>query len=188
VGGRKVELRSTRGALRAGLALVPEERRGDGIFGVLSIRANIPLMRMGEILQHGMISSGKEKGLADRYISKLSVAARSREQRVALLSGGNQQKVVIAKCLNRESEILLMDEPTRGVDVGAKHEIHEIIRALAGEGKSIVVFSSELPEVLHLCDRIALMHDGALVEMLPNAPGISSDHIMAVVAGGRARA
>jgi ABC-type sugar transport system ATPase subunit len=188
VRGRKVDLRSTRGALAAGLALVPEERRADGIFGVLSIRANIPMMRMGAILQYGMISGGREKSLADRYISKLSVAARSRDQRVALLSGGNQQKVVIAKCLNRESDILLMDEPTRGVDVGAKHEIHGIIRALANEGKSIVVFSSELPEILHLCDRIALMHDGALVEVLPNEPGISSDHIMAVVAGGRARA
>jgi ribose transport system ATP-binding protein len=164
--------------------MVPEERRADGIFGVLSIRANVPMMRMGAILQYGMISSSSEKSLADHYISKLSVAARSREQRVALLSGGNQQKVVIAKCLNRDSEILLMDEPTRGVDVGAKHEIHDIIRGLANEGKSIVVFSSELPEVLHLCDRVALMHDGAVMEILSNGPGVSSDHVMAVVAGG----
>ena len=185
VRGMASELRNTRGALAAGFSMVPEERRADGIFGMLSIRANIPMMRMRAILQNGLISRGRENRLADQYIGKLSVAARDREQRVAFLSGGNQQKVVIAKCLNRDSEILLMDEPTRGVDVGAKHEIHDIIRGLAREGKSIVVFSSELPEILHLCDRIALMHEGTLREILSNGSGISSDHIMAVVAGGK---
>jgi ribose transport system ATP-binding protein len=105
---------------------------------------------------------------------------------VALLSGGNQQKVVISKCLNREAEILLMDEPTRGVDVGAKHEIHEIIRSLASKGRGIIVFTSEMPEVLHLCDRIVLMHEGQVGEIVANgSPVANSDHIMSVVAGGR---
>ena len=102
-----------------------------------------------------------------------------------LLSGGNQQKVVISKCLNRESDILLMDEPTRGVDVGAKQEIHDIIRELANEGKGIIVFSSELPEILHLCDRIVLMYDGTVRAVLKNGEDVDSDHIMAVVAGGK---
>jgi len=96
--------------------------------------------------------------------------------------------VVIAKCLNREGDILLMDEPTRGVDVGAKHEIHEIIRGLANEGKGIIVFSSELPEILHLCDRIVLMHEGTVREVMENGAGADSDRIMAIVAGGKVRA
>lgn len=117
---------------------------------------------------------------------QMSVAARNREQRVAFLSGGNQQKIVISKCLNREGDILLMDEPTRGVDVGAKREIHDIIRSLANEGKGIIVFSSELPEIEHLCDRIVLMHEGTAREIVPNGKDLDSDYIMTVVAGGEA--
>ena len=143
------------------------------------------MMRMSSILQGGLISTSKEKRLADHYIARMSVAARDRDQKVAFLSGGNQQKVVISKCLNREGDILLMDEPTRGVDVGAKNEIHDIIRGLAGEGKGIIVFSSELPEIFHLCDRIVLMHDGMAREIVNNGEGIDSDHIMAVIAGGK---
>jgi len=140
---------------------------------------------MGSVLQNGLINRVRERRLADGYMRKLSVAARDREQKVAFLSGGNQQKVVIAKCLNREGGILLMDEPTRGVDVGAKHEIHDIIRGLANEGKGIIVFSSELPEILHLCDRIVLMHEGSIRKILTNGDDVDSDRIMAVVAGGK---
>jgi ABC-type sugar transport system ATPase subunit len=183
--GKPARLRTVRSALAAGFSMVPEERRADGIFATLSIRANIPMMRMSSILQGGLISTSKEKRLADHYMARMSVAARDRDQKVAFLSGGNQQKVVISKCLNREGDILLMDEPTRGVDVGAKNEIHDIIRGLAGEGKGIIVFSSELPEILHLCDRIVLMHDGMAREIVNNGEGIDSDHIMAVIAGGK---
>jgi ABC-type sugar transport system ATPase subunit len=186
--GIEADYRNTRGALAAGFSMVPEERRVDGIFGALSVKSNIPMMRMQSILANGLISRSRENRLADMYIGKLSVAARDREQKVAFLSGGNQQKVVIAKCLNREGELLLMDEPTRGVDVGAKHEIHDIIRGLANEGKGIIVFSSELPEILHLCDRIALMHEGMVREILSNGDAVDSDHIMAVVAGGKVNA
>lgn len=183
--GKPAGLRTVRSALAAGFSMVPEERRADGIFATLSIRANIPMMRMSSILRGGLISTAKEKRLADHYIARMSVAARDRDQKVAFLSGGNQQKVVISKCLNREGSILLMDEPTRGVDVGAKHEIHDIIRALANEGKGIIVFSSELPEILHLCDRIVLMHDGMVREIVNNGESVNSDHIMAVIAGGK---
>jgi len=183
--GKRRRFERVQDAVAAGLAMVPEERRGDGIFSKLSIRANVPMMRMSSVLHNGLISNGRERRLADGYMKKLSVAARDREQKVAFLSGGNQQKVVIAKCLNREGGILLMDEPTRGVDVGAKHEIHDIIRGLAGEGKGIIVFSSELPEILHLCDRIVLMHEGSVREIVRNGEGVESDRIMAVVAGGR---
>ncbi len=185
VRGRAVQARGVRSALALGFSMVPEERRADGIFGKLSIRANIPMMRMGSILAGGLISGAREKRLADEYIRRMSIVARDRDQKVAYLSGGNQQKVVISKCLNREGDILLMDEPTRGVDVGAKHEIHEIIRSLANEGKGILVFSSELPEILHLCDRIVLMHEGSVREVVANGEGVKSDHIMAVIAGGK---
>ncbi|GAK50462.1 ABC transporter-like protein [Candidatus Moduliflexus flocculans] len=182
--GTPATFRTVRGALQAGCAMIPEERRADGIFGKLSVRANIPLMRMKSILTYGLLNRKKENLLADEYITKMSIAVRDREHKVALLSGGNQQKVVIAKCLNRDSHILLMDEPTRGVDVGAKQEIHNIIRDLAKQGKGIIVFSSELPEIVHLCDRIVLMHEGAVREIMTNRVDIDNDHIMAVVAGG----
>ena len=164
--------------------MVPEERRVDGIFGQLSIRANIPMMRMDSVLNSGLISRIKENKLADKFMKMMSVAAKDREQSVAFLSGGNQQKVVIAKCLNRDADIIMLDEPTRGVDVGAKEEIHDIIRDLANEGKSIIVFSSELPEITNLCDRIVLMHDGSIGEIMKNKKDIDIDHIMSVVAGG----
>ncbi len=185
--GKTCRFNSVRGALQAGFSMVPEERRGDGIFGILSIRANIPMMRIGSILKNGLINRKKERALADHYITTMSIASKDREQNVALLSGGNQQKVVISKCLNREGDILLMDEPTRGVDVGAKQEIHNIIRTLANTGKGVIVFSSELPEIVHLCDRIVLMHEGAVGDIMRNSPDIDSDHIMAVIAEGEAQ-
>ncbi len=184
VNGEKAEYNNVIGALDAGFAMVPEERRVDGIFGQLSIRANVPLMRMESVLNSGLISRIKENKLADKFMNMMSVAAKDREQAVAFLSGGNQQKVVIAKCLNRDADIIMLDEPTRGVDVGAKEEIHGIIRDLANEGKSIIVFSSELPEITNLCDRIVLMHDGKVGEIMKNQKDVDVDHIMSVVAGG----
>jgi len=103
---------------------------------------------------------------------------------VAYLSGGNQQKVVVAKCLNAQSRILLLDEPTRGIDVGAKEEIHNIIRRLSKEGTSIIVFSSELPEIVNLCDRIVLMYEGRIKTILPNSENINTENIIHIVASG----
>ena len=183
INGKLANFKSVRDAVKSGLALVPEERREEGIFGLLGIRENIPLMNLKNIIKNGLVNRIKENQLADRYIKMFSIAARDRNHQLALLSGGNQQKVVISKCLNRESDILLMDEPTRGVDVGAKVEIHNIIRELANQGKSIIVFSSELQEIVNLCDRIVLMYDGAVRKTLDNGDDISMDHIMEVVAG-----
>jgi ABC-type sugar transport system ATPase subunit len=187
VKGEKAGYKKIRGALKTGFTMIPEERRADGIFGKLSIRSNIPMMRMKSVLKNGLISRSKENKLADGYIKSMSIAAGDREKKVAFLSGGNQQKVVISKCLNRESDILLMDEPTKGVDVGAKQEIHDITRNLANRGKGIIVFSSELPEILHLCDRIILMHEGEVRQTIKNGGDVNSDRIMAIVAGGDAR-
>lgn len=183
VKGKQVELNSVRKALKAGIALVPEERREAGIFGLLSIRQNIPLMNMKTILRNGLVSRAAENNLADHYINAMSIASNNREQPVGLLSGGNQQKVVIGKCLNRDSDIIMMDEPSRGVDIGGKLEIHEIVRELANSGKSVIIFTSELQEVLQLCDRVVLMYDGQAREIIQNGDDVDADFIMNVVSG-----
>jgi ABC-type sugar transport system ATPase subunit len=184
INGKESRSGNVRGAIKDGITMIPEERRADGIFGVLSIRENIPIMKMANVVRNRVISRFKERNLAQGYIQKLRVAARNEEQSVSFLSGGNQQKVVIAKCLNSESNIFLMDEPTRGVDVGAKEEIHNIIRELSKEGRSIIVFSSELPEIVNLCDRIILMYEGAIREVLKNHKDIDSEEIMHIITGG----
>ena len=188
VKGKTVRLRRVGDALKHGIAMIPEERRQDGILGKLSIKNNIPMMKIKSILKNGVISRPKENLLADHYIKMLSVAARDREQKVAFLSGGNQQKVVISKCLNRESDVLLMDEPTRGIDVGAKLEIHNITRNLANQGKGVIVFSSELPEILHLCDRIVFMNSGRVSTIVRNGNNLDNDQIMKIIARGEQRA
>jgi len=182
--GKTARYKRVRDALKNGIAMIPEERREDGIFGKLSIKNNIPMMKIKSILKNGIISRPKENKIADDYIKMLSIAARDREQKVAFLSGGNQQKVVISKCLNRESDVLLMDEPTRGIDVGAKLEIHDIARNLANQGKGVIVFSSELPEILHLCDRIVFMNNGRVSAIIKNGKTIDNDQIMRIIAEG----
>ncbi|OHE63085.1 MAG: hypothetical protein A2Z99_00480 [Treponema sp. GWB1_62_6] len=185
---KPMKIKNVAWALRAGITLIPEERRIAGIFGQLSIRANVPIMRMRKVMKNGVINRNKENQLADGFIKNMSLATTSREKVVGFLSGGNQQKVVIAKCLNRESDILLMDEPTRGIDVGAKQEIHDIIRELANKGKGVIVFSSELPEIMQLCDRIVLMYEGSVRTVLKNGGNLDSDRVMALVAGGEVTA
>jgi ribose transport system ATP-binding protein len=180
--GKTARYKRVRDALKNGIAMIPEERREDGIFGKLSIKNNIPMMKIKSILKNGIISRPKENKIADDYIKMLSIVARDREQKVAFLSGGNQQKVVISKCLNRESDVLLMDEPTRGIDVGAKLEIHDITRNLANQGKGVIVFSSELPEILHLCDRIVFMNNGRVSATIKNGKNIDNDQIMKIIA------
>jgi len=138
---------------------------------------------MKTIAPAGITSRRREKSLARGFIEKVRIVARDEEQKVALLSGGNQQKVVFAKCLNARSRILLLDEPTRGIDVGAKEEIHNIVRELARGGTSVIVFSSELPEILNLCDRIILLYQGRIKRILTNGSDIDTERIMHVVTG-----
>ncbi len=184
VDGKKVNIDKPAIAIRTGIAMVPEERRTEGLFTKLSIKENIPLMNIRTISKNGIFSRKKERLLARKYIDKVKIVARDEDQNVAKLSGGNQQKVVLSKCLNAESDILLMDEPTRGIDVGAKEEIHNLIRELSHAGKSVIVFSSELPEVLNLCDRIILLYEGRIKEIIENGDEIDSERIMHIVTGG----
>lgn len=171
-------------AIEAGIAFVPEERRTQGLFTLLTIRRNIPVMNMKKIANGGIISTAKEKDAASEYIEKLNIKTDTMEKETAKLSGGNQQKVVFSKCLFADAELLLLDEPTRGIDVGAKAEIYQIIRDLAKEGKSIMLFSSELPEILNSCDRIYLLYEGELRSELVNGEDIDAQRIIHICTGG----
>ena len=167
-----------------GIALVPEERRTQGIFGLLTIKYNIPVMRMKDIASNGVINSIKERDAANKYVEDLSISTNTIEKDAALLSGGNQQKTVFAKCLFAQADLLILDEPTRGIDVGAKSEIYSIIRQLSKEGNSIMIFSSELPEIVSICDRIYLLYDGAMKAEIKNDENLSSEQIVNIVTGG----
>ncbi len=168
IGGRLARFSLPRDSLRRGIAMIPEERLSEGIIPKLPIRSNITISNLRKLATLGVVNARRERQTAEKYARLMNIKAHSVEQRVATLSGGNQQKVVVSKCLNAESSILIMDEPTRGIDVGAKEEIHRIIRDLAGEGVSIVVFSSEYPEIVNLCDRIYLLSEGEIVKVVEN--------------------
>lgn len=170
--------------IKRGISLVPEERRSQGIFSILTIRNNIPVMNMKKISDGIFINSQKEIKAASEYIGKLNIATHSCEKEVSKLSGGNQQKVVFAKCLFANTDLLILDEPTRGIDVGAKGEIYGMIRKLAEEGKSIMMFSSELPEIVNNCDRIFLLSDGSLKAEIENGTEIDTENILHIVTGG----
>ncbi len=176
--------RSPKEAIAAGIALVPEERRTQGLFTNLTIRENIPVMNIRRMSDNGVFRSSDELKAAVEYVDKLSIATDSIEKHTEKLSGGNQQKVVLAKCLFSDADLLLLDEPTRGVDVGAKTEIYDIIKNLADEGNSVAVFSSELEEILGICDRVFLLYDGSLESEINNGPDVDITHILNVVTGG----
>ena len=176
--------RSPKDTIAAGIALVPEERRTQGLFTELSIRQNIPVMNLHRMSDRGVFRALDEETAAVDYVNQLSIATDSIDKHVKKLSGGNQQKVVLAKCLFSQADLLLLDEPTRGVDVGAKTEIYDIIRDLAKVGKSVAVFSSELEEVLGICDRIFLLYSGSLKSEIINNADVDVSHILNIVTGG----
>ena len=171
-------------SIDCGIALVPEERRTQGIFPNLTIRMNIPVMNMKNITKHHIIRDHLDRKTAKEFVKKLNIVTDSTEKDVCKLSGGNQQKVVFSKCLFADADLLILDEPTRGVDVGAKSEIYSIIRQLSEQGTSILVFSSELQEILYSCDRVYLLYDGVLKSEMKNGPDIDSAEIIHIATGG----
>lgn len=166
VEGNPVSITSPREALRHGIAMVPEERLTEGLFMKLPVSDNIGITRLKEESPAGIVNDSRNKAVAQSYLDSLNIKARGVFQKAATLSGGNQQKVVIAKYLNARSKILLLDEPTRGIDVGSKEEIYEIVRKLAESGAGILVFSSEYDEIASLCDRVMLVSGGRIVREL----------------------
>jgi len=181
--GRKLE-QATDKVIGAGIAMAPSERRSEGLFTLLTVRSNIPVMNMRRISNAGFIDARAEKSATHEYIDKLGVVTNSTEKEVAKLSGGNQQKVVFAKCLFADADLLILDEPTRGVDVGAKSEIYKIIWRLSNAGKSIILCSSELPEIMNMCDRIFLLHDGRVRRELNNGPDVDTRELLHICTGG----
>ncbi len=171
-------------AIAAGIALVPEERRSQGLFTILTIRGNVPVMNMKKISRNGFINDATERNVTLEYVDKLKIATNSIEKEASKLSGGNQQKVVLSKCLFADADLLMLDEPTRGIDVGAKSEIYSLIRRLSKEGKTIIIFSSELPEVMNICDSIYLLYDGCLKSTMRNGCDVNSENILHIVTGG----
>lgn len=161
--GKKITIRHPGDAIKNKIGLVNEDRKGVGLVLPLSIKKNLTLSNLNKYFNGIVVGNNKEAELADRMMKLLAIKAPSKEQLVKNLSGGNQQKVVLGKLLLDEAEILIMDEPTRGIDVGAKSEIYKLICELAEEGKAVIVVSSEMPELLGLCDRIIVLHEGKIM-------------------------
>ncbi|MCI8416361.1 MAG: sugar ABC transporter ATP-binding protein [Lachnospiraceae bacterium] len=178
VRGRQVHYRTFSDAIRDGLGLIPEDRKLQGLVQIMSVRKNTTLVNMKKVIRGGIIRKNLEEPLSQEYAKKLRVSAPSMETEVQYLSGGNQQKVVIAKWLFQESEILFLDEPTRGIDVGAKAEIYRLINQMVQEGKTVIMISSEMPEILGMCDRIMIMHEGRKMGEL-SAEEATQEKIMA---------
>jgi ABC-type sugar transport system ATPase subunit len=162
IGGRRVTIRSTRDVIRAGMVVVPADRRSAGAFQVLSILDNVAAASLQKVNCWGILSRKRMKVLANTYLSRMNLKARSNEQKVGTLSGGNQQKVILARGLATEPRVLLLHEPTRGIDVGAKAEIYQILNQLAARRIAMLIVSSELSELIGQCDRIFAMHNGRI--------------------------
>ena len=178
--GRTLDLSTIQKAIDSGLAYVTEDRKTLGLVLIEEIKTNITLANLRGVSKHGVIDDGREAGVAQRYRVALRIRTPSIHQRAMNLSGGNQQKVVLSKWLFAHPQVLILDEPTRGIDVGAKYEIYGIINDLASQGKGVIVISSEMPELLGVCDRIYVMNEGRFVDEMP-AKEASQEKIMASI-------
>ncbi|HVX12948.1 MAG TPA: sugar ABC transporter ATP-binding protein [Pirellulales bacterium] len=176
--GVPLRLRGPRDAIRAGICLLTEDRQEQGLVLDASVRENFALPNLRELSVGGFVRTRKEASAFGDYVTKLHIKIPHQEQRTRNLSGGNQQKIVLAKWLERNAEVLIFDEPTRGIDVGAKHEIYLLMNDLARQGKAIVMISSELPEVLGMSDRILVMHAGRVTGEIVDVAAATQQQIM----------
>jgi ribose transport system ATP-binding protein len=183
VGGKKVNIHSPRDAIKAGICLVSEDRRREGIIPTLSVRENIAIPSLSNLSKNGFVNVEKEETLAAEYVDKLSIKTPTTEQKIANLSGGNQQKVCLAKWLALNPSVIIMDEPTRGVDVGAKAEIHKRIEGLAKEGIAVIMISSVLPEIMGASDRIIVLYEGKQSGEIMVDDSVTQEMIMKDAAG-----
>ena len=180
IGGKSVKLRSERAAIEAGLAYVTEDRKGNGLVLEETIAQNTTLARLEKVCSHGIINTDAEVAAAEEYKEKLNTKTPSVQQLVGNLSGGNQQKVLLAKWMFADADVLVLDEPTRGIDVGAKYEIYCIMNDMVAQGKSVIMISSEMPELLGMCDRIYVMNEGSMVAEMA-AKDATQEKIMAAI-------
>jgi simple sugar transport system ATP-binding protein len=182
--GKSVKINKPIDAMKNGIGYLAEDRKRDGIIAELSVRENIILALQ---VMNGMfkpISRSESEAFADEYIKVLNIKTASRETPVGSLSGGNQQKVILARWLATDPDFLILDEPTRGIDIGTKSEIQKLIVKLAGEGKSVLFISSEIEEMLRTCSRMVIMRDGQKVGELDHE--LSQENVMKAIAGGEA--
>jgi ABC-type sugar transport system ATPase subunit len=182
IDGRPVAIHTPRDAIRHGIGLVPEDRKQQGLVLSLAVRENITLPSLGGLVRLGFVQLTEEQEVAQRFVNALHIRTPSLEQKVLNLSGGNQQKVVIAKWLALRPKVLILDEPTRGIDVGAKAEVHHLIDGLAAQGVAVLMISSELPEILGMSDRVLVMRQGRIVADVPRAEA-SEETIMRYATG-----
>ncbi|GAB6172608.1 ribose ABC transporter ATP-binding protein RbsA [Paradesulfitobacterium aromaticivorans] len=184
IDGKPVTIKTPIEAINAGIALITEDRKGEGLVLQLSVRGNLALPNLRSLSHFGFVSHRLEQDFVGDSIQKLKVKAHHSGQRVSSLSGGNQQKVVIGKWLATRPKVLILDEPTRGVDIGAKREIYDLMNQLVQEGVGIVMISSELPEVLGMSDRVLVMHEGRITgEFLRE--NATQENIMVAATGGK---
>ncbi|MGK7376684.1 sugar ABC transporter ATP-binding protein [Planococcus sp. 1R117A] len=181
--GRQVKIDKPKTAKELGIGYVTEDRKSEGLIVDFSVEENVSMTNFSSISKNGLISKDKERSLYDRMVKRLGIRTSGPTQTAKSLSGGNQQKVVIAKWLGIEPELLILDEPTRGVDVGAKKEIYSIINELAERGVAILMISSELPEVIGMADRVIVMHEGKVTADLPKNE-MTQERIMHFATGG----
>ncbi|MXZ38618.1 MAG: sugar ABC transporter ATP-binding protein [Holophagales bacterium] len=182
--GSRLDLRSPRQAIRSGICLLPEDRRGQGLILGRSAQDNFALPNLDRFRRlRALVDRRRERRAFSRWREQLDIRLARPGQRVATLSGGNQQKVVIARWLERGAKVVLCDEPTRGIDVGARYEIYEWIRRIASEGKSVLLISSELEEVLGLSDRVLVMHDGRIRGEIPDPERADPAGVLRIAAG-----
>lgn len=176
--GRALTIRNAREAIDQGICLVSEHRKLEGLVLGLSVRENYGLPNLESFSQHGFVDRKKEDEGFTKFVESMSIKIPHNEERALNLSGGNQQKVVLAKWLERNFEVIIFDEPTRGIDVGAKFEIYQIMNDLAKQGKAIIMISSELPEVLGMSDRILVMHEGRITGEIQDVAHATQEQIM----------
>ena len=181
--GKLLRLRSPIDALRAGICLLTEDRKLHGLILDHSIRENFSLPNLPLLSRMGFINRGQEKSELDHYIKRLKIKLSHAEQPAAVLSGGNQQKVVLAKWLAHNCDVIIFDEPTRGIDVGAKYEIYQLINSLASQGKAVVMISSELSEVLGMADRVLVMHGGRIAGEITDVSQTTQEQILELAIG-----
>ncbi|MBQ1526975.1 MAG: sugar ABC transporter ATP-binding protein, partial [Lachnospiraceae bacterium] len=182
VDGKEVKINQPIDAMNLGMGMLPDDRKAEGIIGDLSVRENIILALQARKGMFKPLSRAKQEELADQYIALLQIKTASKETLIRQLSGGNQQKVILARWLATNPDFLILDEPTRGIDIGTKSEIQKLIVKLAGEGKSILFISSEIAEMLRTCSRMAIMRDGQKVGELDKE--LTQENVMKAIAGG----
>jgi ribose transport system ATP-binding protein len=175
--GREINIKNPRDSMDSGVALIPEDKSKEGLIMSMTLRENITMPILNNLKSYGLVNYSKEKEIVSNLMEMLRIKAESMESLVSSLSGGNQQKVVIAKLLSAGPEILLMFDPTRGVDIGTKVEIFNLIKKLAYKGKGIIYYSTTIDELVNICERVMVMHDGEIIETL-SRKNLSKENIL----------